>query len=84
MFGRILRWALLAVRASCRQVEIVADSMESIEKLVEALGKSKSRKRDDRNLHANLSEVKSLCSMSCRRVLLWSVVSWNMIRTLLQ
>lgn len=55
-------------------MEIVADSMESIEKLVEALGKSKSRKRDDKNLRANLFEVKSLSFISCRSVIQWGVV----------
>lgn len=47
----------LLLRAS--QVELVADSLEGMEELVKALGKSKSKsKRDDVKLHANLAEVR--------------------------
>lgn len=41
------------------QVELVADSLEGMERLLEALGKSKSKsKRDDVQLRDNLAEVR--------------------------
>ena len=41
------------------QVELVAESIEGMEKLRDALGKSRAKsKRDDAKLHVNLAEVK--------------------------
>lgn len=50
-------WPYALVRAAT-QVELVADSLEGMERLLAALGKSKSKsKRDDVKLHASLAEV---------------------------
>lgn len=57
------RFLVLAAASFCwvsvpLQVELVADSLEGMERLLEALGKSKSKsKRDDAKLHASLAEV---------------------------
>lgn len=53
------------------QMELVADSLEGMERLLTALSKSKSKsKKDDAILHENLTVVRNLfCSVFCHRVL---------------